>query len=205
MALSKLLQIMGLLYRMETSDVVQLEAQILEREKVAWRLVLSEQAAKYRCTRLPTDPRKSDLTELKRMAHQDAVSIAQTWNNDVERQLQRLYDMNHRGNRSYYISNMEAWARARAVWKDAQIALQTEHATRYYTRLRFFQMNTIRPHFKLVGPPPVCSLCIEQFAAGIVDYQHVVKFATPLHINCPHEWAEAVVDIIPCDELWLGE
>jgi hypothetical protein len=202
---SKLLQVMGLLYRMEADDRTQLETQLLDRRKQAWTLALTEQARKYRCSRAPEAPRKQDLTELKRMSKEDAVGITKTWNGDVERQLQKLYDANPRGNRNYYAANMEQWARARGQWKDAQIAMQTEHSTRYYAKMRFFEMNTIRPRFKVVGPPPVCPICIGHFGAGIVDMAYIRRNPAPFHVNCPHEWAEAVITDIPCNELWLGE
>lgn len=202
---SKLLQVLGLLYRMESEDTAALEQQLLERRKQAWVLALAEQAARYGCNRTPEPPRKQDLTELKRMSKEDAAGIAQTWNRDVERQLQRLYDANPRGNRVYYTKNMERWAQARGQWKNAQIALQTEQSTRYYAKMRFFEMNTIRPRFKFVGPPPVCEVCLDHFGAGIVDMQYIRRNPSPIHPNCPHEWQEAVIADIPCDQLWLGE
>lgn len=203
---STLLKTLALLYKMQADDQAALERDLLDRRKAAWRSALREKAREYGCTTAaPRDPSGRDLSELRAMSADDAKSIAATWNRDVERQLQRLFDANPRGNRYYYYSRMEAWAAERATWKNAQIALMTEQSTRFYAQDRFRQENGLRGvRYLFVGPAPVCEICVRHFAAGLVDEAYVRRNPAPVHIGCPHEWKEQAGGIIPCGEMWVG-
>ncbi len=201
---SKLLRIIAALYRMNADDIEELTQQLLKQRKRIWRQTLAEEAANYGCKKSPNDPSGSDLAELKAMSREDAKSIANTWNRDVERQLEKLYKQNPRGNRLYYAKNMEAWAKARAKWKNAQIALVTDTTTREYTKSRFRAMNLIAPRFLFVGPPPTCQECVSQFAAGEVDQAHVRRYPCPRHIGCPHTWKVVSRHRIDCADIWVG-
>jgi hypothetical protein len=203
--MSDLLRIIGLLYQMQAADIATLERDLLQRRKAAWRQALSECGQRYGSTRPPNPPSREDLAELKRMCREDARSIATTWNRDVERQLQKLYTANPKGNRHYYAKQMEAWAQKRAVWKNPQIALQTEQTTRFYAQDRFRQMNGLRGgQYVFQGPPPVCGECVGHFAAGLVDEVYVHRHPAPVHIGCPHEWYALPLKAPPPRELWLG-
>jgi hypothetical protein len=205
MALTRLLKIIALLYEMQPEEQDALSAQLLEQRKAVWRQALADMAREFGCNSAsPRPPSGRDLTELKALSDEDAKSIANTWNGDVERQVQRLYDANPRGNRYYYRKNMEAWAAQRSTWKNPQIALNTETVTREYAKSRFREMNVDSPRFVFDGPPPTCDVCVQEFAAGIVDENYVRKHPCPRHINCPHTWRVVNPQRIPCAEMWLG-
>lgn len=204
MALSNLLKVMALLYKMQPEEVKALSAELLKQRKQVWRQTLIDEARAYNCQKTPRPPSGRDLTELKAMSDEDAKSIANTWARDVERQLQKLYNENPKGNRNYYIRNMEAWADRRAGWKNPSIALNTETGTREYTKSRFREMNLNRPLFVFSGPAPTCEVCVREFAAGIVDENYVRRHPCPRHINCPHTWQVVNRQFIPCASMWVG-
>jgi hypothetical protein len=203
---SKLIQVMLLLYRRTPEEARALEKQLIQQRRRIFRAAVKEERNKLGCTDpLPRQaPRGDDYTQLKAMSRLDADSITATWNRDVAGQLTRLYEANPRGNRQYYISNMEQWAAERAVWKDKQIALNTELTTRGYARQRFFDQNLSQGDFIFIGPPPVCEVCVGHFAAGVVDRDTVRRNPAPVHINCPHEWEPVAREQVNCADLWLG-
>lgn len=202
---SELIQVMALIYRIQPSEVAQLEADLLERRKVAWSSALREQGRGYGCNKSPNAPRGRDLTELKAMSKEDAKSITTTWNRDVEKKLTSLYNANPKGNRNYYAKQMEIWATNRDKWKSLQIAMQTEQSTRHYAQERFLAENGLRGVGRIfVGPPAICKICLKHFSAGVVTQAYVDKNPAPVHMNCPHEWGVAIKAPMKCDETWLG-
>lgn len=204
MADSGLLTVIALLYQMQDADIQALADELLERRKAEWRTALTEMARRYGCNRSGESPRLGDLDELRRMSLEDARQIARTWNRDVISQLRTLYGDNPRGNRFYYYSNMERWAVERARWKNPQIAIQTAQTTRWYAQQRFRELNGVRARYVFAGPPPVCNVCVEEFAAGVVTKRYIERHPCPRHIGCPHEWVELRPERIPCDEMWVG-
>lgn len=104
---SRLLRVLKLLYHQDAQDVKALAETLLAQRKAAWETALREEAQRYGYTGPIQPPRREDLRELKQMCQEDARSIVQTWNRDVDRQLARLYDTNYRGNRHYYAKRME--------------------------------------------------------------------------------------------------
>lgn len=204
--MSQLTRVIALLYRMHSDDIKVLANTLLEARKQAWRTALAEMARAHGCNKVPNDPRREDLAHLRELSQQDAQSIAETWNRDVKRQIERLFTQNPRGNRQYYFSSLEAWAAQRAVWKDAQIAMQTEQTTRQYAQSRFREMNDLvgRSRYVLVGPVPVCRVCARHFARGLVDEQYIRRNPAPVHIACPHEWSAVNKPKLNCAEVWVG-
>lgn len=202
--MSTLTDVIALLYRMESADVKQLENDLLDARKRAWDLALRDKAKQYGCSGVPNAPRLGDLKELRSMSREDAKSIAATWNRDVQREIERLYAVNPRGNRYYYTSNLEKWARARAQWKASQIAIQVEQTTRFYTQERFREANGVIAQFVFVGAPPVCKTCMGYFSAGVVDGAFIRRNPAPVHVGCPHEWQEITFERLECGEMWLG-
>ncbi len=204
MPTTNLTRTLALLYRMETADIRQLEAQLLEARKRAWSNALSEEARRHGCTRTPNAPRREDLAELRRQSKADALSIANTYNAAVEREIERLYTANVRGNRQYYFSNLERWSRQRDSWKLQQISLNTELTARQYARDQFANRNKIGGRWRFVGPPPVCSTCTRLYGMGFVTRDRVVYYGHSQHINCPHEWHEVRPQRVDCRDIWLG-
>lgn len=203
--MSRLLDVLSLLYRMESDDIAQLEAQLLERRKAEWITAMSELAVKHGCNRRGVAPRLQDLSELKRMAGEEARQIAATWNRESRRQLEKLRSQNPRGNRFYYARGMAEWETRRNPYKSAQIALQTAQTTRWYAQGRFREVNNLfGSRYIFTGPPPVCNDCLSLFSRGTVSEHFIQRHPTPIHVNCPHEWQELQPEQIPCDVIWVG-
>lgn len=202
---TRLTRTIALLYRMESADTETLYNQLLEARKRAWKTALELSARIHGCRQVPNAPRREDLDELKRMSREDAESITQTWNRDVIRQIEKLYEANIRGNRQYYFSNLERWNAQRNTWKLPQIALVTETTTAEYARERFRKMNYPGGQkYVFDGAPPTCKDCVRRFAAGVVDASYIRRFPTPRHINCPHTWRVLRPPRLRCDQIWLG-
>lgn len=203
--MSRLTQIIGLLYQRTDAERVQLERQLLEHRKRVWATALRAEAARHGCNKAPRAPSGSDLAELRRMSREDAESIARTWNRDVERQLEKLYAANPRGNRNYYARGMEAWAAEREAYKGPQIAIVTETTTAEYARQRFQEANySGKERYRFEGPPPTCRECATLFAAGTVAETFIRRHPCPVHLGCPHRWVAVKLPKIPCNEMWLG-
>jgi hypothetical protein len=203
--MSKLLQIIALLYRMTDEDTQALENELLAAKKRAWRTTIEDEARQMGYNIRARNPSGVDLRELKAQAKADAKSITQTWHKDVERQLAKLFKANPRGNRAYYAKNMEAWAAKRATWKDASIALNSEMQTIQYAKSRFWQNNGLRgDRFAAGGPAPTCKICIRIFGAGVVTYAYTQRHPFPAHVNCPHSYVRVGRAKVPLDQLWIG-
>ncbi|QPC83773.1 hypothetical protein G4Y79_05180 [Phototrophicus methaneseepsis] len=209
MARNRVTEVISFIYRMQDGEVDELAREI-ERSRVeTWRTVLRQRASEHGVSNAqPRDPSGVDLQEIRRMSREDARSIANTWARDVERQLDKLYETNPRGNRVYYASNMETWANEREQWKSRQISRYTYQSTEFYTSDRFRQQNGLRGQkYVYVGGlvPNSSAGCIERTAAGLVDEAYVQTHPTPNHPNCPHVW-EAVNPILVDEptEIWIG-
>jgi len=204
---TRLLRILKLLYHQTDEDVKALAETLLEQRKAAWESALRAEAAQFGYTGPVNPPRREDLAELRRMSEEDARSIVNTWNRDVDRQLARLYQANRRGNRHYYAKNMEDWAAKRDVWKSRQIADYTEFSTINYAQQRFRQMNGLRgAQYVLDGPPPVCDDCRWLYGLGVVEQAVVDQHPMPLHPSCRHTWRLLpwTTSALSPRELWVG-
>jgi hypothetical protein len=204
---SRLLQILALAYEYQDADREQLAGDLLQQEKQAWRTALREKAQQYTGFALsPRDPSGRDLQTLKDWARRDAEGIAKTWNTAVERQLQKLFEANPRGNRYYYIKGMSEWETTRTGWHSRMVSAQTIGQAREYAKSRFLEENGINAigHI-MTGPPAVCDDCIALMRLGVVSDRVRRRNPTPRHPNCDHEWEEVnAAGAIPLDELWLG-
>jgi hypothetical protein len=201
---SELLKIIALIFKWQPEEIKALAEDLLEQRKAIWRDTIEEEARKVGCQKRANDPRLTDLQELRIACKGDADSIAATWARDVDRQLLKLYKANPRGNRHYYIKNMNEWAYRRGLWKNAQIGLVTNQTTRYYAQQRFRAENDINTRFVYAGPAPVSQGCIRRTAAGVVSAEYVRRNPTPNHPNCPHEWQALSYPRLECSEVWVG-
>jgi hypothetical protein len=202
---TRLTQVISLLYSMQGADVAGLTDDLLERRKVAWSTALREQARTHRCSGQPNAPRGKDLSELKAMSAEDAKSISETWNREVQAQIEKIYAENPRANRFTYAKRLEAWAAERNVWKAPLIALTTEQQVRGYAQSRFNAMNGLRgQRYVFAGPTPTCRRCVTLFGLGIVSQSVVDRHVLPIHPGCPHSWRPIAPEALDCREIWLG-
>lgn len=150
-------------------------------------------------------PTGEQLAYLENMANADAKSIIDTWNKDATKELSRLYEKNPNASKAFFVESMKAWAEARIDQKALFIAFNTETRAREYARNEFRLRNHPEgTRYVFKGSAPVCSACMEQFAAGIVDLAHVQAHLTPLHPNCEHYWKEIRKPKLDTSNLWLG-
>src|SRR5688572_25880250 len=99
---SQLVQTISLLYSMQDNDVNALADRLLAQRAVEWERAIAEELRRYGCDKSAQSPVGADALELFRLSEQDARGIANTYNRQLEAQVQRLYDANPRGNRQYY-------------------------------------------------------------------------------------------------------
>jgi hypothetical protein len=187
-------------------DVDSLTASILKQRNETWRATLTEDARAAGSGKAGIGPNGRDLSELSRLSRRDANSVANTFERELNNQIDRLYDANPTGNRAYYVRELTAWADQRANYKDRQIANMNRQTARSYAQERFDTMNRVGDAlFLFAGPPPREPVCAGHFAAGLVDAQYVNANRTPIHINCPHAWERQQSQIgVPLEEIWVG-
>lgn len=204
--MSRLTQIIALLYKMQPEDQQLVQERIVALMKTAWGQAIEDEAKRYGCRKAKASaPRREDLAYLQNIARQDAESITRTYNREVERQIEKLYAANPKGNRHYYAKRMEVWIDKRKKYKIPLIALQTNQNIRGWAKQRFWQMNAEGvQRYKLTGPPPVCKTCARLIGMGAVSEEVYRRYFPTVHIGCTHEWQTAVPDKIPCEEMWLG-
>lgn len=190
---------------MADDDTRNFAAVLLESRKAAWITVMRSMARKHGCDATPNPPRLQDLAEYQRTSAEDAAGIAATWNREVTREIERLYRVNPRGNRSYYYSNLEKWVATRSTHKAPQIAITTEATAREWAMRRFEAMNYVgKLRYVFAGGPPTCLDCVSRYAAGIVDGAYIRKFSCPRHPQCPHFWRLLKRPKVACADIWLG-
>lgn len=195
----------ALLYKFQDEEIADYAARLVTAKTRAYMDAVAEQLRRTGCTKSASNPAGADLRHLRSAARTEAESIVKTYNRDVEKQLQKLYDENPRGNRQYYISRMEAWAKRRDAQKSLSVALNTTQEARGYAKLRFAQKNKIETKFRFVGPPAVCKVCMRLFSKGLVTLAFVKRNPVPVHPGCPHEWESLTpTQSFDCEKIWTG-
>lgn len=203
--MSRLTDIIALLYSYTDADTAKLTRQLTERRRASWINTLSELAKKHGCNQLAGTPKGADAKKLAEDSQKDAESVARTYNRELANEIRRLNEANPKGNRTYYISNLEKWQKRRDAHKIFAIGLNTDGSARQYAFQRFYQMNAqIARRFAASGPPAVCVICMRIFAAGIVDFAYTQMHPFPAHYLCPHFYTAIAPTKADCSLLWLG-
>jgi len=202
-----LLSLGGLLlsYLLTTDQEALTAAQLLEQMKRAWVNAVQDEIDYCGCNARARGASGSDLLYLQSLAERDAQSIVQTYNKDVNRQLNKLFEQYPTASKQFYIESMKAWAEERAGWKLLSISFMTEANAREYARMRFASENYAETtRWVFVGPPAICQKCMRLFAAGIVDWSFVQNTQIPVHHNCPHFFRPVRKPKVDCSRLWVG-
>lgn len=206
--MSDLREIIKLLYRMTAEEQRETAAEILDERKAVYGAEMRELIRQVGCDRPPRPPSRESLVTLRQRSDEDVASIAQTWDREMETEVDRLYVVNPRGNRYYYYHHLERWAAARRVWKDQQISSMTVGFARDLARQDFVFFNGLAllgATYHLGGPAPKCVDCVELMARGEVEERVVNQNPMPLHVNCWHQWVlTALPRRVVCEELWVG-
>ena len=203
--MSQLTDVLSLLYRYDEDDIAKLAKRLTERRRATWINTLSDLASKHGCTRLAGTPKGQDARKLADDSLKDAQSVARTYNRELASEIARLQRANPRGNRQYYISNLSKWQARRDSHKIYAIGLNTDASAREYAFQRFYAKNAqIARRFVASGPPAVCRICLNIFAAGVVDLQYTRVHPLPAHYLCPHTYSAVAPAKADCATLWLG-
>lgn len=195
------------LYRMDDGDIASLYQKIEQHLTVTYKQVIQRQLTLYGCQKLATGPDSAAQKWIAAKARSDSESIARTYDRELMNRIQSIYRQNKRSNRYAYIRTLDAWIVQRNSYKIPSISLNTLTAAREYAQTRFVEENNIRGKWRLVGPPPVCKVCMRIAALGAVDWAVTQKPRNklPSHVNCPHQWAQLIPKKIECGpDTWTG-
>ncbi len=203
---SKLTRVIALFYTMQTEDIAKLQTALVNQMTKAWRRGIEDEEKQFGSQMAKASPpRGRDLEEMKRLAKRDAESIAKTFNRNVENHLERLYIGNPKGNRHYYIRQMELWIQQRNAWKNPQIALMTEGNIRGYARSRFWEENNVGKTFRMYPLTATCKVCTQIIAKGNLTRKFIENHPAPIHIGCIHEYRVIENADISCRRMWVGD
>lgn len=203
--MSRLTDILLLLYRMDDSDTAKTARILNERMRATWINTISDLAKKHGCSQLGGTPKGADAAKFKADAQRDAESITQTFNRELENEIARIIKDNPKANRNTIAKRLATWKKKRDSHKIWSIGLNTDGNARQAAFTRFYQMNAqIRRQFVAAGPPAVCKICIRIFAAGIVDFEYTQAHPFPAHYNCPHFYRSVAPARVECDKLWVS-
>lgn len=192
-------------YSMTESDLTALETQIISQLTITYRQTIQKQLTLYACQKPVNDPIDSASQKwIERKARDDVKSIANTWQRELENKVSRLYASNRKGNRYFYMSNLDAWIAQRNSHKIPSISLNTFTAAREYAAQRFRDENGIEGKYLFAGPPPVCKKCMRLKAKGLVTVEMAKKYGDSQHPNCPHFWQAVTLGKLDCEESWRG-
>jgi hypothetical protein len=194
-------------YAMIDSDIALLQAQIERQILVTYRQTIQAQLIERGCQKLATSNDAQSLKWIAEKARKDAEGIAQTYNRELSSKVGQIHAKNKKTNRYGFMSALDTWLASRTPRKTSSIALNTMTQARAYAQDRFIRENKITGRFAMVGPPPVCRICIRIAAKGPLTWEECQKPTNfvPAHINCPHKRQALVIKKIPCDEMtWTG-
>ena len=177
----------------------------------SYRNMLSEMAANVGCgasVGRVQFPRGSSQNELQGLSRTEARGIVDTYNDDLRREIARLFEDNPTGRRNYYRSGISEWHGARQTWKGPQVSLQTVQTARTLAQQDFSNNNAEllgEKRYRFTGPPPREEECAELMAMGVVSEDVVLANPIPIHIGCPHEWTLMPTgQVVDCARLWVG-
>lgn len=202
-----LLTLGGLLtsYLLTTDQQALTAGQLFEQSKRVWLSAIQDEIDYVGVNARAQGPNGVDYDYLRQMADDDAASITATYNRDIEKRINKLFDEFPNASKEFYVQSLRAWAEDRSGYKGIQIAANTEFKVRDYARSRFREMNYAEEtRFVFTGPAPTCSRCVKLFAAGIVDFAFVRATEIPVHINCPHFFKPVRKPKIDPSNLWVG-
>lgn len=203
--MSRLTDILLLLYRMDESDTAKIAKQLNERMRASWVNHISDLAKKHGCSQLGQTPKGADAAKFRADAKRDAESIVRTYNRELEAEIKRIVKDNPKANRNTIAKRLASWKKRRDGHKIWAIGLNTDANARQLAFQRFYQNNPqIRRQFVAAGPPAVCRICLRIFAAGIVDFEYTQRNPLAAHYACPHFYRPVAPQRVECAKLWVS-
>jgi hypothetical protein len=180
------------LYAMTEADILQLQAALFEQMQAAWLAQMGTLARQHGALNATPVLQGAEYERLQAKALEDARKIAQTYNDDLRRQVNAIYTRNPSAGREEYISILASWGRERGEHKTITIAIATILWAAALGLELFITRNNLQYQlFKAIGGTPVCEKCMRIIAAGVVSYQYTVDNPLPAHLGCGHEYVVA--------------
>jgi hypothetical protein len=177
-------------YEMTDADIAALEAAIFEQMRLSWLAQMRTLATQHGAPNVTPQLQGAELARIQAKAHDDAVSIANTYNRELRSQVEAIQRRNPTADRSEYISTLSSWGRERGERKSITIAIATILWAAALGLELFITRNNLQYQlFKAIGGTPVCEICMRIIAAGVVSYQFTLDNPLPAHVSCAHEYA----------------
>jgi hypothetical protein len=176
-------------YEMTDADIAALEFAIFEQLRMAWIEQIRNLATQHGAPNAIPMLQGAELARIQQKAHDDAVSIAATYNRELRSQVEAIYRRNPTADRSVYVEVLNSWGRERGERKTLTIAIGVILWAAQYGLTVFITRNNLESQlFKAVHGTPVCVICIRIVAAGVVSYQFTQDNELPAHPNCYGEY-----------------
>jgi len=201
-------KLVHLAMRQDPVDEENIRGSLLRARRLAYEDELTAQAIIVGCTGRTGRLTNGDiLSGLNNDSRRDAASIVNTYNYDLAIAILNIAAEVPAANRYVYASRLQGWESARASWKNAQIALNTELTARSGAQQDFYRFNNIGGSATLQPTRAVCPICQGWIARGEVPVRVAQANPPPYHVNCPHLWATDPEKIAPdeCADLWMGQ
>jgi hypothetical protein len=177
------------LYSMTDGDILQLQAALFEQLRASWLAQMATLSRQHGAPNATPQLQGAEYERLQAKALEDARKIAQTYNDDLRRQVNAIYTRNPSAGREEYISILASWGRERGEHKTITIAIATILWAAALGLELFITRNNLQYQlFKAIGGTPVCEKCMRIIAAGVVSYQYTQDNPLPAHVNCAHEY-----------------
>jgi hypothetical protein len=191
------------LYEMTSADIAQLETALFEQLRASWLSQMGNLALQHGAPNAIPMLRGAEYERLQQKAHEDAVSIANTYNRELRSQVEAIQRRNPNATREDYISVLASWGRERGERKSITIAIATILWAAALGLELFISRNNLENQlFKAIGGTPVCEICMRIIAAGVVSYQFTLDNPLPAHVSCAHEYV--VVNASDLGSLGIG-
>lgn len=187
-------------------DEAVLAAELTMKRIRAYEDELTIQAAAVGCTgragRLTNDMIQRDIRDKSR---EDAISILNTYDYDIAREIRAIAKRRIRANRYIYAYHLRAYMKRRQVWKRKQIAEYTDNWARSKAQHDFVAVNRAMGMATLEPRTAVCPVCKGVILRGKIPLQRAMAFSPPYHVNCPHVFDITYDGPYDCAKLWMGE
>jgi hypothetical protein len=148
------------------------------------------------------------LAKLSQELRYHAISIMDTYNNDLSYEVDRLSQS--KLTKTEYNYRLHAWEQDRAVWKNKQI----ERVLVNYSRnaaVDDFAINNLTvlmdPYGVVKGPMDAitCPECVELVNGGPYRLEEFTAIRMPIHVNCRHIKVIKTKGVTDCSKMWLGD
>lgn len=176
--------------KFSNADQERLTTSILSRYQDAYRDAIQQQINNLGRTEQARRASGRELITLTQFVRRDVNSIANTYNADLRREIDRLLIVNPDAGLQLLKYELRAWQQQRLRWKDQQISRASAGNGAAYARDVFVQKNRLTgQQFIWDAAPPIVANshheCIRRVQAGAVTWQ-TAKGWERTHPNCRH-------------------